>query len=478
MKSLYKTIVTLCTAGALMLPSGTSKTAAAEKTSFEAVTANLDSNGHLYAYMNTAKIMKQLDQMVDGLLEFAQGDDPNNPLTNNPLFGPMIANITGAIKPAYEESGLNQIGGLGMSSFAVKTNLWRSKIYAHRNSQEGEGLIWKMFGSNPHKLDVLELTPETAGILAHTDLDLDALLDWGDRISEKVSGGQTMTASMPGEVKDILNTFDGEIGFMLALDPEKQVTFPGFMFQMNEDIKMDSFSFAMLLRAKDDTLLTMINDTMAVGLAPPQKTKVGSTTIQSISLPLPIPIPGLDISPCYFQVGDYMVIASSTALGKSIIEAKDGKGRLTDNDEFKTITNGLDLNANGISYASAGATEWGMKVNELSMGQLPEELKTTMQIYLDYSKQMKGMVSLLKSEKDGVMLETHSSVNLFGEYMVHTLASIAIMVGNSLQQLNDTGMFEDLGGFDEDHGAFNEGPPQNFNFDDEPAAVNNVELFE
>ena len=130
-----------------------------------------------------------------------------------------------------------------------------------------------------------------------------------------------------------------------------------------------------------------------------------------------------------------MVIASSTALGKSIIEAKDGKGRLTDNDEFKTITNGLDLDANGISYASAGATEWGMKVNELSMGQLPEELKTTMQIYLDYSKQMKGMVSLVKSEKDGVMLETHSSVNLFGEYMVHTLASIAIMVGNSLQQL-------------------------------------------
>ena len=76
------------------------------------------------------------------------------------------------------------------------------------------------------------------------------------------------------------------------------------------------------------------------------------------------------------------------------------------------------------------------------------------------------------------MLETHSSVNLFGEYMVHTLANIAIMVGNSLQQLNDTGMFEDLGGFDEDPGAFNEGPPQNFNFDDEPSAVNNVELFE
>lgn len=459
MKTLHKTIVTLCTAGALMLPASTTKTAAAEKTSFEAVTSKLDPNGHLYAYMNTAKVLKQLDQMIDGLLEFAQGDDPNNPLTANPLFGPMIANITGAIKPAYEESGLNQIGGLGMSSFAVKTNLWRSKIYAHRNSQEGEGLIWKMLGSTPHNLDVLELTPETAGLLAHTDLDVNALLDWVDRISEKVSGGQTMTASMPGEVKDILNAYDGEIGFMLALDPEKQVTFPGFMFQMEEDIKMDSFSFALLLRAKDETILTMINDAMAGGLAAPQKTKVGSTTIQSIPLPLPIPIPGLDISPCYFQVGDYVVITSSTALGKSIIEAKDGKGRLTDNAEFKTVTNGLDLNANGISYASAGATEWGMKMNELTMGQMPEELQGSFQIYLDYAKQLKGMVSLIKSDKEGVLIETHSSVNLYGEYLVHTMASVAIMVGNSLQQFNDTGMFEDLGGFDEGPGAFNEGPP-------------------
>ena len=59
-----------------------------------------------------------------------------------------------------------------------------------------------------------------------------------------------------------------------------------------------------------------------------------------------------------------------------------------------------------------------------------------MQIYLDYTKQMKGMVSLVKSEKDG-SVETHSSVNLFGEYMVHTLASIAI-IGNSLQEFNNS----------------------------------------
>jgi len=59
-----------------------------------------------------------------------------------------------------------------------------------------------------------------------------------------------------------------------------------------------------------------------------------------------------------------------------------------------------------------------------------------------------------------VLIETHSNVNMFGEYMVHTLASIAITVANSLQQFNDSGMFEDLGGFDEGPDAFNEPLPE------------------
>ncbi|MBO61738.1 MAG: hypothetical protein CMO63_07205, partial [Verrucomicrobiales bacterium] len=468
MKTTCKTIATLLVAGAFLFPTNPAKAAEPAKTSFEAVAAKLDPNGHLYAYLNTAKVMKQLDQMVESLLELTK-EGGEESFFNNPLFGPMFSNLFGAIKPAYDESGLSQIGGVGMSSFAVREDLWRSKMYVHRSSQDGEGLIWKMLGNEPHDLAVLNLAPEDTAILGHFDLDINAVLDWGDRISAKVNDGQTLSASIPGDGKDVLSTYDGEIGFLMTLDPEKQMTFPGFMFQLEEDIEMDAFAFALLLRAKDDKILTMLNDAMAGGLAPPQKTKVGNVTLQSIPLPMPIPIPGLDISPCYFQTDDYLVFASSTALGKSIIEASDGKSRLTDNDEFKAITKGIDLKANGISYASPASVEWGGKINELTVGQMPDELKKTFQIYLDYTKKLKGMVSLIKSDQNGVLIETHSNVNLYGEYMVHTFASIAIMVANSLQQFNDSGLFEDLddfGGFDEGPGAFNEGPPPNFSFDD------------
>lgn len=418
------------------------------KTNFEAVTAKLDRNGHLLAYFNTAKTMKQLDQMMDSLIEIANSSDSANPLANNPFLGPMVSGITEAIKPAYEESGIGQIGGVGMSSLAVKKDQWRQKTFIYREPEKNNGLIWEMFGSEPHSLEILELAPAQTGLLAHSDLRISALMDWIDRISEKVTGGQSVMASAPAEFKDILNAFDDEVGFLMTIDPNKQLKIPGFMIQAEEDLEMDSFAFALIARTKGDKILSIINEAMEGGFAPPQKTKIKGVNLNSIPLPLPIPIEGLDISPCYFQVDDYMVLASSTSLGKSIIEAKNGKGQITENDDFKTLTEGLDLTSNGISYVSSNFTEWSIKLNELSMGQMPKELKDSFNIYLEYNKQIKGMVSLIKSEKDGIMFETRSSVNLTGEYLAHTAASIAIILGNSVQQFNESGMFDDLGGFE------------------------------
>ena len=418
------------------------------KTNFEAVTAKLDRNGHLLAYFNTAKTMKQLDQMMDSFIEIANSSDSANPLANNPFLGPMVSGITEAIKPAYEESGIGQIGGVGMSSLAVKKDQWRQKTFIYREPEKSNGLIWEMFGSEPHSLEILELAPAQTGLLAHSDLRISALMDWIDRISEKVTGGQSVMASAPAEFKDILNAFDDEVGFLMTIDPNKQLKIPGFMIQAEEDLEMDSFAFALIARTKGDKILSIINEAMEGGFAPPEKTKIKGVNLNSIPLPLPIPIEGLDISPCYFQVDDYMVLASSTSLGKSIIEAKNGKGQITENDDFKTLTEGLDLTSNGISYVSSNFTEWSIKLNELSMGQMPKELKDSFNIYLEYNKQIKGMVSLIKSEKDGIMLETRSSVNLTGEYLAHTAASIAIILGNSVQQFNESGMFDDLGGFE------------------------------
>ena len=61
MKKLKTTIATLCAAGR-WLPIMPVK---ARKRPASGGHSKLDPNGHLYAYMNTAKAMKQFDQMIE-----------------------------------------------------------------------------------------------------------------------------------------------------------------------------------------------------------------------------------------------------------------------------------------------------------------------------------------------------------------------------------------------------------------------------
>ena len=69
---------------------------------------------------------------------------------------------------------------------------------------------------------------------------------------------------------------------------------------------------------------------------------------------------------------------------------------------------GLSLKANGIYYADPKATEWGMQINELSMGKLEGGLAKVYEIYEESLKEGIGMVSLYKVEKDGLLIEGNS----------------------------------------------------------------------
>ena len=57
------------------------------------------------------------------------------------------------------------------------------------------------------------------------------------------------------------------------------------------------------------------------------------------------------------------------------------------------------------------------------------------------------MVSLFKVEKDGLLIESNSTVNLHGGNIVHSIAGVGVAVASSLNDLQQSGLFEDLGGF-------------------------------
>ena len=292
---------------------------------------------------------------------------------DNPFVAPIVEGVLSVVEPAFRKSGVGEISGVGMSSLAIEENLWRSKMFVHHQPSKGSGLIWDMFGEQPHTLEVLSLAPDNTVALMHSDLDVKRVIDWADTVFGEMLGGESIMANAPPEVQDILDSFGNEAGFLMTLDAENKMTLPGFMFDRQDDLELDGVAFALLLRVNDDTLMEMLGEAMGGGFGAPEGTKVGDVTIHSVPLPIPLPIK-MDLSPCYFQVGNYMVLSSAESLAKRMAEAHDGKGRLADDDDFKALTKGLSLEANGIYYADPQATEWGIEINELSLGKLDGRL--------------------------------------------------------------------------------------------------------
>ncbi|MBL4641203.1 MAG: hypothetical protein JKX86_05230 [Verrucomicrobiales bacterium] len=420
---------------------------AAVKSSFEAVAARLDPNGHLYAYLSTEQALARLDEGLEGLITLAKtGTEAGGGLINNPFVAPIIEGVLGVVEPAYRQSGIGEISGVGMSSLAMEEDLWRSKMFVHHQPGKGSGLIWDMFGEQPHTLEVLSLAPDNTAALMHSDLDVKRVIDWADTVFGEMLGGESIMANAPPQVQDILDSFGNEAGFLMTLDSENKMTLPGFMFDREEDLELDGVAFALLVRVNDDSLMKMLGEVMGGGFGAPQGTKVDGVTIHSIPLPIPLPFK-MDLSPCYFQVGDYMVLSSAESLAKRMAEAHGGKGRLADDADFKALAKGLSLKANGIYYADPQATEWGLEINELGLNKLDGGLAKVYEIYKKSMQQGVGMVSLFKVEKDGLLIEGNSTVNPYGGNIVHSIAGVGVAVASSLNDLQQSGLFEDLGGF-------------------------------
>jgi len=421
---------------------------AAVKSSFEAVAARLDPNGHLYAYLSTEQALAKLDETLEGLISMAKNgtEAVGGGLMDNPFVAPIVEGVLGVVEPAFRKSGVGEISGVGMSNLALEEDLWRSKMFVHHQPGKGSGLIWDMFGEQPHTLEALSLAPDNTAALVHSDLNVKRVIDWADAVFGEMLGGESIMANAPPEVQDILDSFGNEAGFLMTLDSENKMTLPGFMFDRQDDLELDGVAFALLLRVNDDTLMEILGEAMGGGFGAPEGTKVGGVTIHSIPLPIPLPIK-MDLSPCYFQVGNYMVLSSAKSLAKRMAEAHGGKGRLVDDANFKALAKGLSLKANGIYYADPQATEWGMQINELSMGKLEGGLAKVYEIYKESLKEGIGMVSLFKVEKDGLLIEGNSTVNPYGGNIVHSIAGVGVAVASSLNDLQQSGLFDDLGGF-------------------------------
>ena len=193
-------------------------------TSFAAVTQKLDSGGSLYFYLSTGQAQDWVQSV------FTEGGSllqQMGPMISEPAQAEMALGIGQAV---YSGLGLDSIDGMGASTKDFGDGLKRNVAVVHRDPANGEGLIWKAFGTASHELDALKLMPSDTAYAMHGDLDVTTVLQWVQQMTTQ-HAPPDMAAELNGQLQNpllqaVLNGYAGEMGVYLTLDAEKMVPVP------------------------------------------------------------------------------------------------------------------------------------------------------------------------------------------------------------------------------------------------------------
>lgn len=312
---------------------------------FWQVTSKLDQGGEVFAYFHAEKVneafqsvMASLQKNVTALPEARQA---------------QAKQVLDMMTFMFKGYGLEEISGLGFSSFAVKPGLHRVRIVIHHRPGHDQGLIWKITGPAPRYLDELDLLAADTALAFISDYDIAQLLNWlggwmGRQDDKK--GGQKMgqldmmkagLLSLGIDFDRLMKSYGKRLGFLLTLDPEKRVTLP----LGKTPLSIPEPAFALLVRVND----TYLFDTLKSKLAASGQIKISDNGgVKKIVFPrLPLPIP---FEPVIAQKGEWLLAASRGSLVDHAFAA--GAPRLVDSEDFKAVAYQLPRRGNGFGYAS------------------------------------------------------------------------------------------------------------------------------
>lgn len=326
------------------------KIVSAEKTSFAEVTSQLDPGGNFYLYLGTAQWLEHLSGKVEAWRSgFATmpGMKPDDATNINRAFN--------VVTHLIQDSGIEDVTGVGMSSVEIGKGLFRNKMLLHHYAGQGNGFLWKLCGGQPHSLDGLDLLPTNTALALFADMDLPML--WNVAKDEVAKSGfpqaRDILEQVPAQFEqktqikwsDFLKSLGGEAGFVLTLNESNNipVPLPGAALQVPEPGLM------LVLKVKDNTIFNRIDQELKKN---PQVISVDKTGLKMRTLPVPVPFLGT-LRPTTASSGGYLFIASSDALVNQALAVKNGKSPgLKDTAEFKRLSQNIPSQGNQFTFMS------------------------------------------------------------------------------------------------------------------------------
>lgn len=331
--------------------SQTSAVTSASKTSFAEVTAQLDPGGNFFLYLGTAQWLEQLSGKVAGWRQkfAAMPNVKSNDVMNiNKAF-----DIVGRL---IQDSGVESVTGLGMSSIEIEKGMYRNKAFLHHYAGKDDGFIWKLCGGPPHPLTGLDLCPANTALAIFADAELPLL--WNVAKAEVAQSGFPQANDFLQQLPDqfekktnvkwdaFLNSLGGEFGLIITLDQSNNVPIP----LPTGLIQIPAPGLLLVIKVNDDTIFNRLEVELK---KQPTLISVETNGVSMRTLPVPIPLP-FSLRPTAATGGGYLFIASSDALVQAALAVKSGgQPGLKSTAEFKRLAQGIPEQGNQFSFMSA-----------------------------------------------------------------------------------------------------------------------------
>jgi hypothetical protein len=315
--------------------------------SFQAVTSHLDPGGDLYLYLNPEDWLKGLSGQINQWRNIANAV-PNS----SPADRLKVARSFDVLTSIVKHSGIEDVGGFGMSSIAREKGLYRNTYMLYHAKGKDSGFMWSVFGKKPHPLDTIELLPANTVFASFSDIDLP--LVWSILDKEIAQSGipnakeslQTLPmqfTAMTGVGFDtLLNSLDGTYGVVLTVDESKANSPAGFSPQSPD------FAVMLVLKVKNESIFNALDATMMRG---PGVTRTDRDGFKMRALPQ-------QGAPSIAQSGEYFFLSTSGKLIEQALAAKSGAAPgLKSRDEFKKLAQGVPDQGNSFLFMSQKAAE-------------------------------------------------------------------------------------------------------------------------
>tara|TARA_Y100000589_G_scaffold104320_2_gene98648 strand:- start:328 stop:2910 length:2583 start_codon:yes stop_codon:yes gene_type:complete len=163
------------------VPRPVGEQASATPNDFTAVTAKLDAGGDLFMYWNAAQATAELDKGI-GLIEnqfskLIAIDEADNGYVDEEFMAARAMARMG--RSLIQEGGLGEIKGLGMSSLALEENLFRNRIYLHRDQEKTPGMLFEVLNGPEETVAAgLKFAPASTVMAHYTRADFGVAIDW------------------------------------------------------------------------------------------------------------------------------------------------------------------------------------------------------------------------------------------------------------------------------------------------------------